>query len=130
MASAAVEATPSHLSNGNSMDFTDSNDPFVERHTPQRTSHHHRYSAFFDPDALSVEAAASTVQLKRTIQAHLSETDRRLEETQRLGTSLLHQQQELSEKLKELENNPDDAEITPELRTRLAEIESEYNDLS
>jgi hypothetical protein len=130
MASAAVEATPSHLSNGDSMDFTNGNDPFVERHTPQRTSRPHRYSAFFDPDALSVEAAASTVQLKRTIQAHLSETDRRLEETQRLGTSLLHQQQELSEKLKELENNPDDAEITPELRTRLAEIESEYNDLS
>jgi chromosome segregation ATPase len=63
------------------------------------------------------------------LQAHLSETNRRLQDTQRLGTSLLQQQQELSQRLKDVETQEDEAEVSPELRKRLAEIEKEHNDI-
>jgi hypothetical protein len=103
-------------------------DPFLDDHGNAPTASTHRFSSL-DSDSLSLASHASPRQLKRTLRAHLSETDRRLQDAQRLGTSLLQQQQELSERLKEVEAQEDEAEVSPELRKRLAEIGKEHDDI-
>jgi uncharacterized coiled-coil protein SlyX len=50
-----------------------------------------------------------------------------MEEAGRLGTTLLQQQKELSERLKEVEKlQAEEAELTPELNRKLVELEQEY----
>lgn len=87
----------------------------------------HRYSSF-DTQLFSLDAS-SPAQAKRALEAHLAETERRLEEASKLGTALIDQQRELSDKLKEVEQQQDDNEVGPELRQKLAELEKEYNEI-
>lgn len=104
-------------------------DPFVSDSPagaqPQRESH--RYSTF-DPQSLSLDASSPS-QIKRALEAHLSETERRLQEASNLGTSLVNQQKELSDKLKEVEDQQDEGEVGPELRQKLADLEKEFNEI-
>ncbi|KKY25625.1 putative anucleate primary sterigmata protein a [Phaeomoniella chlamydospora] len=102
-------------------------DPFTAGHVNQHP-HPHRYSAF-DTQLFSLNAASSPGQIKRTIEAHIAETDRRLGDASKLGTTLLEQRRELQEKLQEVEKQQDDAELSPELRERLRELEKEYNEV-
>jgi hypothetical protein len=129
MAAAMAYGPEPDLRNGNSSFSAAESDPFQDNSSTASGAPPHRYSSFFDSDSLSLTEHSSPRQLKRTLQAHLSETDRRLQDTQRLGTSLLQQQQELSERLREVETQEDEAEVSPELRKRLAEIEKEHNDI-
>lgn len=104
-------------------------DPFVNGSgdlPPQ--PHPHRYSAF-DTQIFSLNASSSPSQAKRAIEAHIVETDRRLEDAGRLGSALVQQRAELAEKLKEVEMRKDEAELPDELKERLAEIERDYNDV-
>jgi Meiotic cell cortex C-terminal pleckstrin homology len=104
-------------------------DPFVNSTSDQQPHPHpHRYSAF-DTQLFNLNASSSPSQAKRAIEAHIAETNRRLEDAGRLGSTLVQQRAELAEKLKEVEKRKDDAEIPPELRDRLAEIEKDYNDV-
>lgn len=104
-------------------------DPFVTSgQYSQQHPHPHRYSAF-DTQLLDLNATSSPSQVKRTLEAHLAETDRRLQDASKLGTTLVQQRKELAEKLKEIERQQDEGEITPELRQRLAELEKEYNEV-
>lgn len=103
-------------------------DPFVS--TPvgaisQRENH--RYSTF-DSQLLTLNSS-SPAQLRRALEAHLAETDRRLQETSKLGTALVQQQRELSDRLKEVGQQQEEGDIGPELRQKLAELEKEYNDI-
>ncbi|KAJ5388586.1 hypothetical protein N7509_011127 [Penicillium cosmopolitanum] len=103
-------------------------DPFVSnagQHAAPRDSH--RYSSF-DTQLFSLNAS-SPAQAKRALEAHLAETERRLEEASKLGTALIDQQRELSEQLKEVEQQQDEGEMGPELRKRLADLEHEYNEI-
>ncbi|KAM5456213.1 hypothetical protein MaudCBS49596_001234 [Microsporum audouinii] len=104
-------------------------DPFVA--TPlaaaQSQREPHRYSSF-DNQLLTLNSSSPT-QLKRALEIHLAETDRRLEETSRLGTALVRQQQELADKLKEVEQQQEDGEIGPELRQKLLALEKDYNEI-
>ncbi|OJD18194.1 hypothetical protein AJ78_01752 [Emergomyces pasteurianus Ep9510] len=106
-------------------------DPFVSNPGPtelqpqQRESH--RYSSF--GSQLFTLNASSPSQVKRALEAHLAETERRLEDASKLGTALVQQQKELSDKLKEIEHQQDEGEIGPELRRKLADLEKEYNDI-
>lgn len=103
-------------------------DPFVSnagQHTAPRESH--RYSSF-DTQLFSLNAS-SPAQAKRALEAHLAETERRLEEASKLGTALIDQQRELAEQLKEVEQQQDEGEMGPELRKRLADLEHEYNEI-
>lgn len=129
MAAAVMDGARRPLNSSNSELLADEGDPFIDNQPRTQNTQSHRYSSFFGSDSLHLDATSSPNQLKRTLQAHLSETDRRLQDTQRLGTSLLQQQQELSEKLKEVETQEDEAEVSPELRQRLAELEKEHNDV-
>ena len=99
-------------------------DPF----SGAQDAHRHRYSAF-DNSHVSLYLNGSPQQAKRALQAHLSETARRLQEASLLGNSLVQQKKELEEKLREVERQQESNEIGPELRRRLAELEKEFNEV-
>ena len=102
-------------------------DPFASSRADARRASH-RYSAFDTHLFANYQPAASPASAKRALQAHLSETDRRLEEASKLGTALVQQRQDLTQRLKEVGEQQDE-EIGPELRQKLAEVEKEYNEL-
>jgi Meiotic cell cortex C-terminal pleckstrin homology len=111
------------------MDMPTTEDPFVSSSGEQQSHPQpHRYSAF-DTQIFNLNASSSPSQAKRAIEAHIAETNRRLEDAGRLGSALVRQREELAEKLKEVEKRRDEAELPPELRERLAEIEKDYNDV-
>lgn len=103
-------------------------DPFVNSPDgPAASRDSHRYSSF-DTQLLSLDASSPS-QAKRALEAHLAETERRLQEASKLGTALVEQQQKLTEKLREVERQQDEGEIGPELRRKLMELEREYNEI-
>ncbi|RDA88982.1 hypothetical protein CP532_0652 [Ophiocordyceps camponoti-leonardi (nom. inval.)] len=96
-------------------------DPFVADAAAQR-----RHSDFVhEPDSDS-----SPTQARRVLEAHLADTDRRLDEAGKLGTALVSQRKALAAQLHELEKLQNEGEINPELRSKLVEIEREYNDVA
>ncbi|KAL2198783.1 hypothetical protein P885DRAFT_33278 [Corynascus similis CBS 632.67] len=104
----------------------DAFDPFVG--TPSGPAHL-RHSNF-DSNLFSLAPGSSAEQVKRAIQAHLQDTERRMEEAGKLGTALVQQQKQLTEKLREVEQLQSEAELNPELRQRLVEIEKDYNEVA
>jgi hypothetical protein len=103
-------------------------DPF--RITPKAQNPHlHRFSAFDTQLFALNQPTSSPTQAKRALEAHLAETERRLEETSRLGTALVQQRKRLSERLRDVETQPTDGEIGPELRQKLIDVEKEYNEV-
>ncbi|KAF4468646.1 Anucleate primary sterigmata A [Fusarium albosuccineum] len=101
-------------------------DPFVSS-TPAPA--HHRYSNF-DHDLFIAGPASSPKSAKRALEAHLAETERRLEEAGKLGTALVSQRKALTEQLQEVEKLQTEGDLNPELRQKLVEIEKEYNNLA
>jgi hypothetical protein len=102
------------------------NDPFV---TGTPAHGHHRYSTF-DEDLFAAGPGSSPTQAKRALEAHLVETDRRLDEAGKLGTALVAQRKALAEQLQEVEKLQAEGELKPELRQKLVDIEKEYNVLA
>lgn len=105
-------------------DVDGSNDPFVSP-APK----HHRFS-HFDNQLFSLGPASSPGQAKRALEAHLAETERRMAEVGKLGTALVDQQKRLADRLKDVEELQAEGELNPELRSKLSEIEKEYNDVA
>ncbi len=68
-------------------------------------------------------------QVKRELQARLEETERRLQDTSSLGTTLIQQRKDLTARLKDVDEQQGDADIGPELRQKLMDIEKEYNEV-
>lgn len=101
-------------------------DPFVS--VPAPDGPRHRYSAF-DAHLFSLYSNGSPTQTRRALQAHLAETERRLQETSYLGTELVQQRKALTEKLAEIERRQGDNDIGPELRQKLVELEREFNEV-
>jgi hypothetical protein len=104
----------------------DAFDPFVV--TPSGPTHL-RHSNY-DTHLFGLAPGSSAEQVKRAIQAHLRDTERRMEEAGKLGTALVHQQKQLTEKLREVDQLQSEAELNPELRQRLVEIEKDYNEVA
>ncbi|KAI1505945.1 hypothetical protein F5X99DRAFT_415624 [Biscogniauxia marginata] len=104
------------------------NDPFVTT-TPSSGSTHFRYSDF-DSQLFALGPSASPAQARRALEAHLAETDRRMEEAGKLGTALLQQRQELMDRLEEVGKLQTQGELSQELREKLAEIERDYNEVA
>ena len=103
--------------------------PFASTAGQAQRPHQHRYSSF-DIDQFSINnTTSSREQAKRALEAHLLETDRRLEEASKLGTALVQQRKEISEQLKEVELQQGQREIGPELRQKLIEVEREYHEV-
>ncbi|KAI0551814.1 hypothetical protein F4679DRAFT_125077 [Xylaria curta] len=90
---------------------------------------HHRFSNF-DAQLFALGPNASPAQAKRALEAHLAETDRRMEEAGKLGTALVQQRNELTERLKEVEKLQAEGELSDDLRQKLVEIERDYNEVA
>jgi hypothetical protein len=101
------------------------NDPFLSAST---SSAHRRFS-HFDNQLFALGPATSPDQAKRALEAHLAETERRIQEASKLGTTLVQQRKDLAERLKDVEKQQSEGDITPELRQKLVEIEREYNEV-
>jgi hypothetical protein len=129
MATAVLEGGDHTMKNGLHASTSGMMDPFIDHTSSEHASHAHRYSALVDPEAITLGASTSPSQVKRSLEAHITETERRLHDTQKLGQSLLQQQADLQEKLREVDQQQGDAEISPELRRRLADLEREHNDV-
>lgn len=93
------------------------------------STHHYRF-ADFDEESFSEHADVSAEQAKRALRSHLAETERRMAEAGRLGTALVAQQKELTEKLQEVEALEAESELSPELKKKLSELEKEYDDVA
>ncbi|KAI1372456.1 hypothetical protein F4677DRAFT_263469 [Hypoxylon crocopeplum] len=104
------------------------NDPFVAVTSPPSSSRH-RFSNF-DSQVFALGPNASPAQAKRALEAHLAETNRRMEEAGKLGTALVQQRKELSERLKEVEKLQTEGELSDDLRQKLVEIEKDYNEVA
>ncbi|KAL8734598.1 MAG: hypothetical protein Q9181_003164 [Wetmoreana brouardii] len=103
-------------------------DPFTNTPTMQ-PNRPHRYSSFDSRLFAENHPSSSPSQAKKALEAHLAETDRRLGEASRLGTTLVDQRQKLSARLREVEQQQNRNELGPELRQRLIDIEKEYNEV-
>lgn len=101
-------------------------DPFLGQPQDEKR---HRFSGF-DNTLFSLYANGSPSQAKRALEAHLLETERRLNEASKLGQVLIDQRKELEDKLQEVEGQQQQNEITPDLRKRLLELENEVNEVS
>ncbi|KFY43889.1 hypothetical protein V494_01765 [Pseudogymnoascus sp. VKM F-4513 (FW-928)] len=112
------------------MAATDAEQPYADMAAgdPFTSSTSHRYSNF-DNQLFSLGPTTSPEQAKRALEAHLAETERRIRDASKLGTTLVQQRKELADRLKEIEKEKDEGEITPELRQKLVEIEKEYNEV-
>ncbi|KAI9873653.1 MAG: hypothetical protein M1830_010755, partial [Pleopsidium flavum] len=105
------------------------NDPFLTTPSRNKHSHPHRFSSFDTQLFALNHPSSSPSQAKRALEAHLAETERRLEEASKLGTALVQQRKDLSDRLGEVELQQDEGEIGPELRQKLKDIEKEYNEV-
>lgn len=101
-----------------------SDDPFLS--PGHASSGPHRYASFDNNQLVSLYNSSSPSQAKRALEAHMKDTDRRIQEASRLGQSLLKQRKELNERLKDIEHEKDENEIGPELQKKLSELEKEY----
>lgn len=106
-------------------DNAEQNDPFLSAST---SSNHHRFS-HFDSQLFALGPTTSPEQAKRALEAHLAETERRIQEASKLGTNLVQQRKDLAERLKDVEKQQSEGDITPELRQKLVEIEKEFNEV-
>lgn len=94
-------------------------DPFLSPSTQPRSS-------LVDTQLL---ATTSPEQAKRALEAHLAETEKSIQEASKLGTTLVQQRKELTDRLKDVKDQQNEGDITPELRQKLVEIEKEYNEV-
>lgn len=111
---------------------TDHDDPFVsvsKDSSPVERGLRHQYSTF-DAQLFAMGSHASPAQAKRVLEAHLAETDRRMEEAGKLGTALVQQRKELTQRLEEVEKLQAEGELSQELRQKLTDIEKDYNDVA
>ncbi|KAI9676149.1 MAG: hypothetical protein M1817_000894 [Caeruleum heppii] len=119
--------TGASLNSNNPYNSSASNDPFVT--TPSTTNDHSQRTPTNGPDMSDSPAVYSPAQVKIRLESHLAETERRIQEASRLGTSLVQQRRDLSQRLKEVEKEKQAGEIGPELRKRLIDVEKEYHEV-
>ena len=103
-------------------------DPFAKE-TPPSRPHPNRFSSFDTQLFALNHPSSSPAQAKRALEAHLAETDRRIQETSKIGTTLVQQRINLAQRLQDVGSQEEEAQISPELRQKLIDIEKEYNEV-
>ncbi|KAL2813318.1 hypothetical protein BDW59DRAFT_31787 [Aspergillus cavernicola] len=103
-------------------------DPFITNPKGVRNALESNPYSSFDAQLFSLDAS-SPAQAKRALEAHLAETERRLEEASKLGTALVEQRKELEDKLKEVEQQQEEGQLGSDLHRKLADLEREYNEI-
>ena len=87
-----------------------------------------RYASF-DNDQFSTYSTSSPSHAKRALEAHLKDTDRRIQDASKLGTTLLQQRKDLAARLKDVEQAQQSGQVPDDLRKKLSELEKEYNEI-
>lgn len=103
-------------------------DPFTTSSAQAQRSYQQRYSTFDNHSFSLNHSSSSPAQAKCALEAHILETDRRLQETSRLGTALIQQRKDLNDRLKEVEMQYSQGEIGPELRQKIISLEKEFHE--
>ena len=103
------------------------NDPFTS--SPMMPPNGPTRYASFDNEQFSTFSTNSPSQARRALEAHLKDTDRRIQDASKLGTTLLQQRKNLASRLKEVEELSKENEVPPELQQKLTALEKEYNDI-
>jgi hypothetical protein len=103
------------------------NDPFTP--SPRAPSHGSMRYASFDNEQFSTFSTSSPSQARRALEAHLKDTDRRIQDASKLGSTLLQQRKDLAARLKEVEELSKDNDVPVELQQKLTALEKEYNDI-
>lgn len=105
-------------------------DPFTINETPTRPSRSLLRHSSFDTQLFALNhPSSSPAQAKRALEEHLAETDRRIQETSKLGTTLVQQRSSLNQRIRDVETHGERETITPELREKLKQIEREYQEI-
>lgn len=113
---------------GSASMMSNMDDPFVSKPEGARNPLEPNQYSSFDAQLFSLDAF-SPAQAKRALEAHLAETERRLEEASKLGTALVDQRKDLEDKLKEVEQQQEESQIGQDLRQKLTDLEREYNEI-
>lgn len=71
----------------------------------------------------------SPADIKRKLEQRLADTKSKMYNIGRLGESLVKQEQELNDRIKEMELHSHEEEIRPELRSKLAELENGFKEI-
>ncbi len=132
MSSAVAQDPPQaiEVDDGENESVRREEDPFTQTPAPtQEQRRPHRYSSFDTQSFAINQPTSSPSQAKRALEAHIKETDRRLQEASTLGTALVKQRKELADRLVEVEKQQVEREIGPELRQKLIEVEKEYSEI-
>ena len=103
-------------------------DPFTAQPGPENATPH-RFSAFDTQLFALNHPSSSPAQAKKALEVHLADTDRRIQETSKLGTSLVQQRVNLAQRIRDVDAQGEDSKIGPELRQKLIDIEREYNEV-
>ena len=116
----------------NANGVNETGDPFTIEEAPAQpppryTSSPH--SAFDTQLFAQHHPAPSAAQAKKTLEEHLAETDRRIQETSKLGTTLVQQRSTISQRIRDVDSQVQGNQITPELREKLSQVEKEYQDV-
>jgi hypothetical protein len=77
---------------------------------------------------------SSPATVRKTLEVHEEELQRRIQLVAKLGESLMRQQNELRERLREVgeenyDESDEEATIDPNLKAKLADLERSYNDV-
>jgi len=67
--------------------------------------------------------------IKHKLELRLADTKARLLSVGKIGESLIKQQEDLTERIKELDAQPSDDEIQPELHSKLADLENGFREV-
>jgi len=71
----------------------------------------------------------SPADIKRKLEQRLADTKTKMYNIGRLGESLVKQEQELNDRIKEIDSHPQEDEIRPELRSKLADLENGFKEV-
>ncbi|WPH02985.1 Hypothetical protein R9X50_00585700 [Acrodontium crateriforme] len=102
-------------------------DPFTSS-SPKPGDDRVRYAGF-DNEQFSLYSTSSPGHAKRALEAHLKDTDRRIQDASRLGSTLVQQRKDLAARLKDIELVQSENEVPDDLRKKLTELEREYNEV-
>jgi hypothetical protein len=71
----------------------------------------------------------SPLDIKRKLELRLADTKAKMYNIGRLGESLVKQEKELQDRIQEMDAQPQDDEIRPELRSKLADLETGFKEI-
>ena len=109
--------------------YTSTMDP-----TPTPVTPHHQIrstTTLLSPSSSSYSSMSdrSPSDIKRKLEARLLDTKSKMYNIGRLGESLVKQEKELHERIKEMDTQSQDDEIRPELRSKLADLENGFKEI-